>query len=209
MDQVAAAPVAEAAVAPAAEVASAPAPDQQQQGVEAESPEVAQGEKTEQSAENTGDIYAGLKVDGEVNDELFVSFKDIAQKYEISPEAAQEILNLQDKMMPSEEEIAAFRQQAVTEQAETWLGQLKALPDLGGKNFEASKAQASKVMQLASPELRQYLNETGLGNHPEIFKFIHTISTKMSEASMINTGHVPAGGGQRKANHEVFYPPSN
>lgn len=163
------------------------------------------------SAQSTGDYWADIQssFEGELNEPVFNEFKAISTRYNLPPEAAKEIFALSAKLEGTPEEQQAAHADAVAAQSNEWLGQLKALPEIGGANFEQSRAVTAKVMALATPELRNFLNTTGLGNHPELFKFIHTIGSKISEGTLINGGHAPAGAGQRKPNAEVFYGSKN
>ncbi|MEC7472463.1 MAG: hypothetical protein VX946_03765 [Pseudomonadota bacterium] len=44
------------------------------------------------------------------------------------------------------------------------------------------------IEKFGSPELRQVLNDSGLGNHPELVKFCHRIGKAISDDSLVLGG---------------------
>lgn len=54
--------------------------------------------------------------------------------------------------------------------------------------------------KFGSPELKQYLNETGLGNHPELVRIFANIGKAMSEDGLV-TGN---SGGVKSAADVLF-----
>lgn len=76
-------------------------------------------------------------------------------------------------------------------QSEAWLTDLKADPEIGGKNHEVSKQLAQEAFaKWGTPALKTFLEATGLGNHPEL----NRVFVKIAKASAQDT-HVPAEGG--------------
>ena len=99
------------------------------------------------------------------------------------------------KIMPKlvEQQAAQWQQQI-----EQWAEQVKADKDLG---TDASIGAAQKAMdKFGSPELKQYLNETGLGNHPELVRIFANIGKAMSEDGLV-TGN---SGGAKSAADVLF-----
>lgn len=85
--------------------------------------------------------------------------------------------------------VAAVRQadakaaeEAFAAQAETWVGQVKSDPTMGGQHFDSTVLAAQKaVSAFGSPDLKALLTETGLGNHPEVVRFCAQIGKAISE----------------------------
>lgn len=86
---------------------------------------------------------------------------------------------------------------------EAWGNTIRTDKTLGGDKLNASVAVAQKaVARFGSPELVAYLEETGLGNHPDLFRMCYRIGQHISEGGLI-TG---AGSGEgRRSTAEVLY----
>jgi hypothetical protein len=95
----------------------------------------------------------------------------------LSQEQAQAVLESEDEAVLS----FAERQQATHLKAvNDWVEIVKKDPVVGGEKFEESaKFARQAVNRFASAELRQLLNATGFGNHPELFKMFRAIGEAM------------------------------
>lgn len=132
----------------------------------------------------------------ELDAEAVKAFEPIAKELNLSNEQAQKLVDVYGgKIMPKlvEQQAAQWQQQI-----EQWAEQVKADKDLG---TDASIGAAQKVMdKFGSPELKQYLNETGLGNHPELVRIFANIGKAMSEDGLV-TGN---SGGAKSAADVLF-----
>lgn len=82
---------------------------------------------------------------------------------------------------------------ALVEQVGQWETAIKADREVGGANYEASFAAANKAVETwGSPDLRAELDKSGLGSHPEFFKFAARAGKALTEAPVLNPG-VPGG----------------
>lgn len=127
-------------------------------------------------------VPEGLEMDAEV----LTNFKGIAKELGIPQEAAQKLIDLQASL---ETKRSAAAEQAQAEQAQQWAAQIKADKELGGENYSKTVETAVKAIeQYGSPELRSLLNETGIGNHPELVKFCHRIGKALSEDGLVMGG---------------------
>lgn len=78
---------------------------------------------------------------------------------------------------------------------------VRADKEIGGDKLTANIGMAQKALdQFGTPELRTYLEQTGLGNHPDLVRCFMKIGKSMGEDSMVMAGN----GGQRSA-AEVLY----
>lgn len=132
----------------------------------------------------------------ELDAEAVKAFEPIAKELNLSNEQAQKLVDVYgSKIMPKlvEQQAAQWQQQI-----EQWAEQVKADKDLG---TDASIGAAQKAMdKFGSPELKQYFNETGLGNHPELVRIFANIGKAMSEDGLV-TGN---SGGAKSAADVLF-----
>lgn len=166
--------------------APATAPVTEQAPAVPEAPAAATAEATGQPAtpvEYTDfAVPEGLEMDAEV----LTNFKGIAKELGIPQEAAQKLIDLQASL---ETKRSAAAEQAQAEQAQQWAAQIKADKELGGENYSKTVETAIKAVEkYGSPELRSLLNETGIGNHPELVKFCHRIGKALSEDGLVMGG---------------------
>ena len=96
---------------------------------------------------------------------------------------------------------------SIGEQRKAWLEEAKADKEIGGTNWDASLASAAKALdQLGftkgSP-LRNVLNDSGLGNHPEMIRAWAKVGKAIGEDSDFVRG---GGAGRAKpTDAELFY----
>ena len=99
-------------------------------------------------------------------------FKAIAQELKLPPEKAQALADIAIKA-------EAARREAFAQQVQTWGEELKADKELG--NAENQSKMVAVVDKFGTPELKALLNNTGMGNHPVIARFVFNISKALSE----------------------------
>lgn len=96
---------------------------------------------------------------------------------------------------------AAITNKAV-EQRKEWNAAFEADPDIGGANKDATIAAAARAFDhygLKKGEgLRQLLDESGLGNHPDLIRFVAKVGHDLAEGSFdrgehVNTPKTPEG----------------
>jgi len=148
--------------------------------------------------------YDGLSVgEGyELDAEVFESFKGLATELGISSEAAQKLLDLQTTM---ETKRADAYQAAMEQQTQRWADEIRNDKDLGGERFEQTQATAIKAIEkFGSPELRTLLNESGLGNHPELVKFCHRIGLSLTEDNFVLPGSQDGANPQQRTADVMF-----
>ncbi len=84
-----------------------------------------------------------------------------------------------------------------------WAKDAQADPEIGGVNWDTTRANAVKfVNQFGTPGLKEYLNATGAGNHPEVIRIMAKAGAAISEDQ-------PTGGnqgGQARDAVNVLYP---
>ena len=79
-------------------------------------------------------------------------------------------------------EYASYQQAQIVKQAETWLAESKADKEIGGQSFDANAKEAQQAFaKYGDPALKQFLEQTGLGNHPALLKMFVKIQRASAE----------------------------
>ena len=171
--------------------------DQQEEGAKTGDKAKAEGEGKEtddkDKAAGAPEEYADFTVpDGvEMDADVLTEFKGIAKELGISQETAQKFIDLQAGM---ETKRAEALQQALADQSQQWMDQVKNDKEIGGEQYDSTVKLATKTIEaFGSPELRAVLNDSGLGNHPELVKFCHRIGKAMSEDGLVMGGSQEGG----------------
>ncbi|HIC8350432.1 TPA: peptidase [Enterobacter hormaechei subsp. steigerwaltii] len=199
---------------PAAPAAEAPAPagdpakpegDKPQPGTEGDKPQdekPADGDKPEdeeQKQEGAPEKYEFTAGEGvELDADALKDFEPVARDLNLTNEQAQKLVDAYPKILAGVQQRQA---EAWQKQTEGWAETVKADKEIGGDKLTANLSAAQRALdQFGSPELKEYLNATGLGNHPDLVKTFVKIGKAMSEDGMV-TGKES---GQRSA-AEVLY----
>lgn len=107
-----------------------------------------------------------------IDQATMTAFVDLAKEVGIAPEAAQKLVDFQAKQQAA----------MVESTTKAWLEAAKADPEIGGAAFEASTAKAQEAFgKFATPELKTFLESTGLGNHPEMLRMFARIGKASAE----------------------------
>lgn len=78
------------------------------------------------------------------------------------------------------------------QQLEAWGAELKADKEFGGEKFDANLATAIKgVEAVGSPELRQLLDESGMGSHPAIVRAFLKVGQLVADAPFATGAQPP------------------
>lgn len=103
-------------------------------------------------------------------------FSNVARELNLSQEAAQSVL---DRMAPK----MAQRQMAQIEAVHAqWTEASRTDKEFGGDKLDASLTVAKRALDsFGTPQLRSLLNESGLGNHPEVIRFMVRAGQSISE----------------------------
>lgn len=121
-------------------------------------------------------------------------FEPIAKELGLTQEQAQKLVDIYPQIQQQQAE-------AWSKQIADWGEQVKADKEIGGDKFNASVGLAQRALdQFGNPELREYLNASGLGNHPALVRFCAKVGKSMAEDSFV----MPNQGGQRSA-ADVLY----
>lgn len=196
------APAAEPAAAPAAAPVEPAAPATLLTGGEpAPAAEAKPGEapaaepKAEEKPQGAPEAYADFTAPEGVkfNDEAMTEFKAFAKEKNLSQEDAQKLVDFGSKH--TERITADLREQIVQAQAK-WATDAKADKEFGGDKFGENAALAKRALDtFGTPELTKLLDETGLGNHPEVIRAFFRMAQAVSEDKLVPGGTKPKAGG--------------
>jgi len=107
----------------------------------------------------------------------------VAREAKLAPDVVQKIADIAGKR-----ELA--RAEEFKTQVEAWGAAVKADKELGAPEALASAVKV--VDAYGTPELKSLLAESGLGNHPELVRFVQKIAKAMSEDA-IHAGSTRSG----------------
>lgn len=153
----------------------------------------------EQKQEGAPEKYEFKTGEGvELDTEALKEFEPVARELNLTNEQAQKLVDAYPKILAGVQQRQADAWQAQTEE---WAATVKADKEIGGDKLTANLGVAQRALDtFGTPELKEYLNGTGLGNHPELVKAFIKVGKAMSEDGMV-TGKES---GQRSA-AEVLY----
>jgi len=139
------------------------------------------------------DLPEGMAAD----DTKLGEFKETAKELGLTQEQAQKLVDFQASMLQQQQEQFA-------EQVSNWAAEAKADNEIGGKSFDDKLSLARKGLEyVGTPELREALDSTGMGNHPEVIRAFYRIGKQLGEGSF-EQGRGPSS--QPKTAAEVLYP---
>ncbi|MFP2712383.1 peptidase [Escherichia coli] len=191
--------------APAADPEN-PAGEQPKPGTEGENPQSdkpAEGDKPDddkdKKPEGAPEAYEFKAAEGvELDTEALKDFEPVARELNLTNEQAQKLVDAYPKILAGVQQRQA---DAWQKQTEGWAESVKADKEIGGDKLESNLSAAQRALdQFGNPELKEYLNVTGMGNHPELVKAFVKIGKAMSEDGMVSGKDT----GQRSA-AEVLY----
>ena len=120
----------------------------------------------------------GVQLDKTAADE----FTTIAKELKLDQATAQKVADVGAKM-------AQRQAEAHTKLVESWTEAVKSDKELGGDKLAENLGVARKALDaFGTPELRDVLNATGFGNHPEVIKAFYKIGKAISEDRFVTGG---------------------
>jgi hypothetical protein len=134
----------------------------------------------------------------QLNPEVIGKFEGVARELGLSQDAAQKVV---DAMAPQ----LAAAQAAQFETVKTeWANSARTDKEFGGDKLNENLSVAKKALDaFGTPELRTLLNDTGLGNHPEIIRAFYRAGQKISGSNLVVGG---AAGAASTSAAATLYP---
>ncbi len=156
-------------------------------------PAAAEEAKAPAEAPKAPEAYEFKAPEGRVFDsEVMASYSQVAKELNLSQESAQRLLDAVGPKM-------AERQMAMIEATRNgWADNSKSDREFGGEKLSENLGVAKKALDaFGTTELRTLLNETGLGNHPELIRFMFRAGKAISEDRMVTGAATQAKAGPR------------
>ncbi len=147
-------------------------------------------------------LPAGMTIDAAA----MGAVKELAKTHKLSSEAAQKFVDLHVQQVRAMETKA---REAQAQQAAEWRKAIETDKELGDEHLAVTKANCARAFsKFSSPALVKLLDESGLGNHPEMVRMFSALGAAMAEDSVAGTmasGGVPP---QNKKEYlaKVMYP---
>lgn len=118
-----------------------------------------------------------------LDDGALTRIAEYAKKRGLTNEQAQELVEFENQALQK------FHQDQVEQlktKSEQWKATLLQDKEFGGEAFKANAEIAKRAVQkFATPEFIKTLDETGLGNHPELVKMFYRIGKAMANDSFV------------------------
>lgn len=135
----------------------------------------------------TPEVYQPFTLPPEmtVDDGLLGQFRQVAAGLGLTQQQAQQLVDLrvQQARQETEAHIARTRQ---------WAEAARRDPEFGGAGFQTALAVADRgLASVATPELRALLDQTGLGNHPDMIRLAYRIGRTLAEPGPVQPGATP------------------
>jgi hypothetical protein len=146
-----------------------------------EAPKPAEGEKPVEVVYEFK-LPDGVEMKGEAIEEL----KTTAKEFGLTPEQAQRIADLGVKQAQGFATQLVEQQKTMTAE---WAEQTTTDKEIGGDKLPENLGVAKKALDtFGSKELKTLLNQSGLGNHPEVVRFMVKAGKAISEDGQLITG---------------------
>lgn len=128
--------------------------------------------------------------------------KAMAKELGLSQEAAQRLVERDNALLSKS---AEQNQAMVSEKVSQWAEQAKADKEIGGVNLQSSITDAKTALdRFGTPEFKGMLNQSGVGNHPELIRLLSKVGKAMREDKMVTGSSKPVQ--DHKSFADAFYP---
>lgn len=160
----------------------------------AKTPEQLAADEAAKTAAETKPDYSALKLPEGVkaDDPLFADFAATAAEHNLTPEAAQAII---DKVLPGlHTQLQTLRDEPIrlaTERLKGWEQAIHADAEIGGAKLNEVKTTVTRAMaQFGNPdEIKAALNETGAGSNPVLIKWLNKMASALGEGTAVTNGN--------------------
>lgn len=117
-------------------------------------------------------------------------FEGLAKELKLTQEEAQKVTDIGVRMT---QKFAAQQAEAIQTAAAEWAASSSSDKEFGGDKLTENLAVSKKALDaFGTPELRTLLNDSRLGNHPEVIRFMYRAGKAISEDRMVTGGAGPA-----------------
>lgn len=168
------------------------------------------GEKNEAEVKTDASLFDPAKVklpEGYSMDEnLMKEFSPFAAELKLNHENGQKIVDLYVKGLQSQvAKLETKFKEDADAQIDQWKKESVSDKEFGGAKFQENLAVAGKaIARFGSPALKILLDETGLGNHPEVIRAFYKAGKLISEDGLGDRTEAVVN--QSKTAAQVMYP---
>lgn len=133
--------------------------------------------------------------------DVMTTFEATARELNLPQDKAQMLV---DKMAP----VMAARQQAQMESVHAeWRQAATTDTEFGGDKLQENLGIAKVVLdKFGSPELKTMLNQSGLGNNPELIRLLYRAGKAISPDTVVTSGHGNTGAADSRSHAATLYP---
>lgn len=136
----------------------------------------------------------------ELKPETVAAIAPLFKELNLTQDQAQKLVDAQTKMNT---EAAEAQTKAWTELRAGWVKTAREDKEIGGDKFDANLGLAKKAMEkLGTPALSEALNQTGMGDHPEMIRLMVKLGSLVAE-DKLHFGS--ASGATPKSAAEILY----
>lgn len=149
------------------------------------------GKPTEPKADDKPAEYGEFKTAEGVtlDQDALGEFKALAGDAKLSQEQAQKVVDIGVKL---QQKWAADQAKAMEGAREQWAQASNTDKEFGGEKLAENLSVAKTALdKFGSPELKQLLNDSGLGNHPEVIRFFYRAGKAISNDRIVSGGNGP------------------
>lgn len=127
----------------------------------------------------------------EIDKDAIGEFKSVAKELGLTQEQAQKLVDMQTKFSGKQNESLQSSWDKVQEH---WRSEAEADKEFGGTNFQANVGVAKKALdKYGTPELREVIEVTGMGNNPELIRFLYRVGKTLGEDTVMKDGRAQDG----------------
>ena len=164
----------------------------------------AEGAVPEVVAEPPKPVYEAFKLpEGmKADDTLMAEFTDLLGTHKLTQDQGQALIDLNSKAMTAyatqfEKHYREEQWKQFNDLNAKWVSEIKADKEYGGSRFETSSVAAARVLDTLltkkeRAEFNQFLDTTGAGNNPWMFRILNRFSDWVNESSAPKAASKPA-----------------
>lgn len=148
----------------------------------------------------TGDAAPEATTPGDTTPEVAYEFKDVpegydtkeleafAKEHKLAPDVAQKVLARELAASTKVQDAIKSDFENLIKDGGTWAQQIKNDKELGGANFDKSKAVANRAFEKLPEAVRAEITNARLLNSPIFFRFAYEMGKMMEEDSAVRGG---------------------
>ena len=118
----------------------------------------------------------------EVDKDALETFVPVAKELNLTQEQAQSLVSLQAEQV---QKVAKAQEDTWAETTDKWRADSKSDKEFGGEAYDENVAKAKHALdKIGTPELRDLLDVTGTGNHPEVIRLLVRVDKLIGEDTL-------------------------